>query len=72
MTDNTPFSYKANKNKKTVVEGAEDDIDELPGSYFTKYAAILFDEIKNVKAGVLPPSKSFDLIETLGEGFHSK
>ena len=31
----------------------------------------VFDKIYNDRAGVLPSSKAFDLIETFGEGFYS-
>ena len=50
----------------------EDDIDELPDSYFSKAAARVFDKIYNGKDGVLPSSKFVDSIETLVEGFHSE
>ena len=33
---------------------------------------IIFDKIDNVKDGVLPSSKFVDLIEKIGEGFHSE
>ena len=49
----------------------EDDVDELTDSDFSKSAVIIFDKIDNVKDGVLPSSKFVDLIEKIGEGFHS-
>ena len=54
-----------------MIEDVEYDVDELPYSYFSKAAARVFDRIDNGKDGVLPSSKFVDLIETLGEGFHS-
>ena len=48
----------------------EDDVDELPDSDFSKSATRVFDKIDNRKDGVLPSSKSVDVIETIGEGFH--
>ena len=50
----------------------EDDLDELTDSYFSKASARLYDKIDNEKDGILPLSKFVDLIETLGEGFHSE
>ena len=55
-----------------MIEDVEDDIYELPNSYFSKSTAIVFDKINNGKAGVLPESRFVDLIETLGYGFRSK
>ena len=49
-----------------MMEYVEDDVDELPDSYFAKAAARLFDKIYNGKAGVLTSSMFVDLIETLG------
>ena len=49
-----------------------DDLDELPDSDFPKAVTIIFDKIDNGKDGFLPLSRFFDLIETLGEGFHSE
>ena len=46
--------------------------DELPDSDFAKDAVIIFYKIYNEKDGVLPSSKFVDLIETLGESFHSE
>ena len=46
----------------------EDDADELPGSDFSKAATRVFDKMDHGKAGVLPLSKFFYLIETLGGG----
>ena len=40
-----------------MIEDVEDDIYELPYSYFSKAAAIIFDKIDNGKDGVLPWSK---------------
>ena len=48
----------------------EDDIDELPDSDFSKAAARVFDKIDIGNDSVVPLSKFFDLIETLGEGFY--
>ena len=55
-----------------MIEYVEDDVDELLDSDFSKAAAIIFDKIYNGKDGVLLLSKFFDLIETLGESFHSE
>ena len=55
-----------------MIEDVEDDVDELPNSYFDKAAAMIFDQIDNGKNGVLPSSIYFYLIETLGEVFHSE
>ena len=54
-----------------MIEDVEYDVDELPDSDFAKAAAIIFDKRDNGKYCVLPSSKFVDLIETLGEGFHS-
>ena len=40
-----------------MIEDVEDDIYELPNSYFSKSTAIVFDKIYNEKADVLPLSK---------------
>ena len=72
MTGNIPLSSKGRTGKKTVIENFEDDVDELSDLDFSKAAARVFDKINNGKDGVLPLSKFVDLIETLGEGFHSK
>ena len=50
----------------------EDNVDELPDSYFSKATTITFDKIDNGKNGVLPYSKFVELIETFGKGFHSE
>ena len=55
-----------------MIKDVEDDVDELPYSYFTKAAAIIFDKIYHENYRVLLSPKSVDLIETLGEGFHSE
>ena len=55
-----------------MIEYVEDDVDELPDSDFPKAAARVFDKIYNGNYGFLPSSKFFDLIETLGEGFHGE
>ena len=55
-----------------MIADVEDDVDELPYSYFSKAAERVFDGIDNGKDGVLPSSKLFDLLETLGEVFHSE
>ena len=54
-----------------MTEDVEYDVDELPDSDFSKDAAIIFDKIDNEKDGVLQSSKFVDLVDTLGEGFHS-
>ena len=72
MTGNIPLSSKGRTGEKTVIEDFEDDVDELSDLDFSKAAARVFDKINNGKDGVLPLSKFVDLIETLGEGFHSK
>ena len=50
----------------------EDDVDELPDSYFSEAAARVFYKIYNRQASVLPLSKLVYFIEILGEGFHSE
>ena len=72
MTGNTPLPSKGNTGEKTVIEYVEDDVDELPDSDFSKSAVRVFDKIDNGKAGVLPSSKFVELIETIGECFHSE
>ena len=37
-----------------MIEDVEDDMDELPDSYFTKAAARVVDEINNRKSVFLP------------------
>ena len=54
MNGNIPSSYKFNTGKNTVIEDAEDDVDGLSDSYFSKAAARVFVKINNGKAGVLP------------------
>ena len=71
MTGNINSSSKGKTGKKTVIEDVEDDLDELTDSYFSKAAAGLFDEIHNYKDGLLLSSKFDELIETIGQGFHS-
>ena len=71
MTDNIPSSSNSKTGKKTVIEYLEDDVDELPDSYFSKAAAIIFYKIYCGKYGFLPLSIFFGFLETLGEGFHS-
>ena len=44
-------SSKGETGKKTVIEDVEDDIDELPDSYFSRATVRLFYEIDNRKAG---------------------
>ena len=51
-----------------MIEDAEDSVDELPDSDFTRAAVRVFDEIDIGKAGVLISSEFVDLIETIGEG----
>ena len=53
-TGNIPSLSKGNTVKKTVIEGVEDDVDELPDSDYVKVDAGVFDEIDNGEAGVLP------------------
>ena len=55
-----------------MIEDVEYDVDELLDSYFSKAAVIIFDKTDNGKDSVLPLSKFVELIETLGEGFHSE
>ena len=43
-----------------MIENVEDDIDELPDSYFAKDAARVFDKINHWKSGVLPSQKFVD------------
>ena len=50
----------------------EHDVYELPDSDFSKATVRVFHEIDNGKDGVLPLSKFVELIETIGEGFHSE
>ena len=52
----------------------KDDVDEVPGTDFSKSAARVFDKIDHVKDGILPLSKFVDLIEELGVGWgvHTK
>ena len=45
-----------------MIEDVEDDIDELPDSYFSRATVRLFYEIDNGKASLLPSSKFGDLI----------
>ena len=54
VSGDIPLSYKGNTVKKNVVEDVEDDVDELPGSYFAKAFTRVFDETYNGKAGVRP------------------
>ena len=51
-----------------MIEDAEDDIDELPESDFSKASVRIFDKIDLGEDGVLPSSNFVDLIETLGGG----
>ena len=43
---------------------------ELPDLDFSKAAERVFDKMDNGMAGLLPSSNLFDLVETLGKGFH--
>ena len=52
-----------------MIDNVEDDVDELPYSYFSKAAARVFDKIYHGKYSVLPLSNFVDLIEKLGEFF---
>ena len=72
MNGNIPLSYKYKIGEKTAIKDLEDDVDELSDLDFSKSAASVFDEIYHGKAGALPLSNIVDLIETLGEGFHSE
>ena len=47
-------------------------VNEIPYSYFSIDAAIVFAKIYHEKSGVLPSSNIFDLIEELEEGFYIK
>ena len=69
MTVNIPLSFKGNTGKKTVIEYVEDDVDELPDSYFSKAAARVFDKKNNGKAGFLPFSKFLTRLKHLGRFF---
>ena len=71
MTGNIPSSSKLNTGKKAVIEDVEDEVDELSDSDFSKASTRVFDKIDHGKSSVLPSSTFFDLIETLGEGFHN-
>ena len=57
VTGNITLSSKGKTGENNVIEDVEDDIDELPDSYFSKTAARVFDEIGHGKASVLPLSK---------------
>ena len=70
MTGHIPSSSKGKTDKKTVIEDAEYDIDELPDSYFSRATVILFYEIDNGKAGLILSSKFGDLIQIIGVSFH--
>ena len=72
VTGNIPLSSNGNTGKKILIEDVEDVVDEPPDSDFSKIAAILFDQIDNGKAGVLPSSNLAHFIETLGEVFHNE
>ena len=72
MTGNIILSYRGKTSEKNFIEDMEDDVDELPDSYFSKDATRVFYRIYNGNIGVLLLSKFVDLIETLGEGFHSE
>ena len=52
-----------------MIEDFEDGVDELPDSDFYKAAVGVFDEMDNGKGGLLPSSKCFYSIETLGGRF---
>ena len=52
------------------MDHVEDDVDELPDSYFSKASAREFDKIDNRKDGFLPSSIFVEFIETVGESFH--
>ena len=50
----------------------KDDVDELFDSDFAKADARVFDKVDDGKDCVLPQSKFVDLLETLGDIFHSE
>ena len=62
MTGNTPLSSKGNTCEMTVTKYVDDDVDELPYSYFSKAAMRVCDKIENVKDGVYLSSRFVDLI----------
>ena len=72
MISNIPSSSKGDTGKKSVTEYVEDDVDELTYSEFSRSVVGVFDEIDHRKDVILPLSKSVDLLETLGAGFHSE
>ena len=47
VTGNIPSSSKAKTGTKTAIEDAEDDVDDLPDSDFSKTAATVLGEIDN-------------------------
>ena len=55
-----------------MIEFVEDYLDELFDSDFPKVAARLFNKIDYGNTGVLPSSNFVELVETLGESFHSE
>ena len=71
MTGNITLPSKGKTGEHTVMEEVEYDVDELPDSYFSKSTTVIFDKKDNGKDGAILSSKFVDLIETLGEGFHS-
>ena len=71
MTGNIPSSSKGKTGKNTVIESVEDSVDKFPDSYFSKAATRVFNKIDNGKDGIIPSSKSVDLIEKVGYGYHN-
>ena len=69
MTVNITFPYKDKTGENTVIEDAEDEVDELPYSDVSKSAAILFDEILMVRIVSFHSQILVDLIENLGRVF---
>ena len=55
-----------------MIEYVEYGVYKLPGSDISKAAARVFDIIDHMKGDVLPSSKFVDLIEKLGEVYHSE
>ena len=67
-----PCHLQDKTGKKTVIEYVEYGVYKLPGSDISKAAARVFDKIDHMKGDVLPSSKFVDLIEKLGEVYHSE
>ena len=69
MTGNIPLSSKAKRDKITVMEDEEVDVDEIPDSYFSISTARVFYKIDNGKSGVLPSSSLLNLLKHFGRFF---